>query len=318
MKAIRVTSPGGPEAMEYVDVPTPEPGEGEVLVRVEAAGVNFIDVYHRTGLYAQPLPFTPGSEAAGVVEEVGAGVTDVRAGDRVAYTQIGAYAEYAVVPAAKLVPVPDDIDTRTAAAALLQGLTAHYLTTGSYPLEAGHRVLVHAAAGGVGGILVQMCKAKGAYVFATASTSKLDIAREAGADVVIDYTSEDFETEVMRGTDDAGLDVVYDSVGQSTFDGSLNCVRPRGTLVMYGQSSGPVPPFDILRLSKKSLFLTRPTLNHYTATREELLRRSGELFEAIRGGLVIRIDREIPLRDAGEAHRLLEGRRTIGKLLLIP
>ncbi|MQA89471.1 MAG: zinc-binding dehydrogenase [Gemmatimonas sp.] len=319
MRGIRVGTPGGSEAMEYLEFETPKPGPSEALVRVEAAGVNFIDVYHRTGLYPLPTPFTPGSEGAGVVEAVGSGVTEVREGDRVAFFHIGAYAEKNLVPAAKLVPIPQGIDTKTAAAALLQGATAHYLTTSTFPLGGGEKVLVHAAAGGVGGILVQMCKRREAYVFGTASTSKLAMVREAGADVVIDYTSADFEQEVLGATDGVGLDVVYDSVGQSTFDGSFNCVKQRGMLVMFGQSSGPVPPFDILRLSKKSIFLTRPTLGHYVGDPNELLWRARELFDAIASGVVqIRVDRELPLSEAGEAHRLLEGRKTVGKLLLIP
>ncbi len=319
MKAIRVSQPGGPEAMEYVDIDPPKAGPGEALVRIEAIGVNYIDVYHRTGLYPLPTPFTPGSEAAGVVEEIGADVAEIKVGDRVVYSHVGSYAEQAVVPAAKLVPLPDGLDSRTAAAALLQGLTAHYLTTSTYPLKGGEKVLVHAAAGGVGGILVQMAKSFGAYVFATASTSKLDIVREAGADVIIDYTTSDFEAEILRHTNGEGLDVVYDSVGKTTFDGSLNCVRVRGMLVMYGQSSGPVPAFDVLRLAKKSTYLTRPTLGHYTAKRDELVLRSKELFDAIlAGGVQIRIDRELSLPDAGEAHRLLESRQTVGKLILIP
>jgi NADPH2:quinone reductase len=319
VKAIRVSKPGGPEAMEYLDVDPPSPAVGEALVRIEAVGLNYIDVYHRTGLYPLPLPFTPGSEAAGVVEQVGPDVAEVKVGDRVVYSHVGSYAERAVVPAAKLVAVPDGIDARTAAAALLQGLTAHYLTTSTYPLEGGEKILVHAGAGGVGGILIQMAKSRGAYVFSTASTSKLDIVREAGADTVIDYTTTDFEAEILRHTNGEGLDVVFDSVGRTTFDGSLNCVKVRGMLVMYGQSSGPVPPFDVLRLAKKSAFLTRPTLGHYSAKRDELLWRSRELFESILSGTVrIRIDREIPLREAGEAHRLLESRQTAGKLILIP
>jgi NADPH:quinone reductase len=319
VKAIKVRTPGGPEAMELVDVDTPDPGTGEARVRVSAIGVNFIDVYHRTGLYPLPSPFTPGSEAAGVVEAVGPEVTEVRVGDRVVYSHVGSYAEQAIVPAARLVPIPDGVDERTAAAALLQGMTAHYLVTSTYALKGGEKVLVHAAAGGVGGILVQMAKLRGAYVFATASSSKLDLVRESGADHVIDYTSSDFEAEILRHTDGAGLDVVYDSVGKTTFDGSVNCVGLRGMLVMYGQSSGPVPPFDVLRLAKKSIFLTRPTLASYTSRRDELVWRAGELFESIASGRVrIRIDRELPLRDAGEAHRLLESRQTVGKLLLIP
>lgn len=319
MKAIQVGRPGGPEAMEYIDIDPPAPGPGEAAVRIEAVGVNYIDVYHRIGLYPLPIPFTPGSEAAGVVEEIGPGVTEVKAGDRVVYSHVGSYTERALVPAVKLVPVPEGVDSRTAAAALLQGVTAQYLTTSTYPLKGGEKVLVHAAAGGVGGILVQMAKARGAYVFATASTSKLDIAREAGADMVIDYTNTDFEPVILGATEGQGLDVVFDSVGKDTFDRSMNCVRTRGMLVMFGQSSGPVPPFDVLRLARKSIFLTRPTLAHYTAARDELLWRSRELFDAILSGAVrIRIDREIPLRDAGEAHRLLEGRKTAGKVLLIP
>jgi NADPH2:quinone reductase len=319
VKGIRVYQPGGPEAMEYVDIDLAAPGPGEAVVRVEAIGVNFIDVYHRTGLYPLPLPFTPGSEAAGVVEAIGPGVTEVQVGDRVVYSHVGSYAERALVPATKLVTLPEGIDARTAAAALLQGVTAQYLTSSTYPLQGGEKVLIHAAAGGVGGILVQMAKARGSYVYATASTSKLDVVREAGADYVIDYTTTDFEAEIMRETNGEGLDVVYDSVGRTTFDSSLNCVRVRGMLVMYGQSSGPVPPFDVLRLAKKSIYLTRPTLVHFTTKRDELLARSRELFDAILSGAVrIRVDRTIPLSEAGEAHRLLESRKTVGKLVLVP
>lgn len=319
MKGIRVTTPGGAEALQYVEFDRPVPAAGEALVRIEAIGVNYIDVYHRTGLYPLPNPFTPGSEAAGVVEEVGSGVTQVKVGDRVCYSHIGAYAEYSVVSAGKLVPVPDGIDSRTAAAALLQGVTAQYLTKTTYPLKGGEKVLIHAAAGGVGGILVQMAKRLGAYVFGTASTTKLELVRQAGADVVIDYTKEDFEAIVTEKTGGAGLEVVFDSVGQTTFDKSLNCVKPRGMLVMFGQSSGPVQPFDVLRLAKKSAYLTRPSLAHFIADREELLWRASELFEAIEAGAVtIRIDRELPLSSAGEAHTLLEGRKTAGKLILIP
>lgn len=319
MRGIRVHAPGGPESMEYMELERLRPAAGEVLVRVEAIGVNFIDVYHRTGLYPLPSPFTPGSEGAGVVSEIGEGVSGVRVGDRVAFSHLGTYAESVRVPAGKLVPLPAEIDSRTAAAALLQGLTAQYLTTSTYPLQSGQHALVHAAAGGVGGILVQMAKRLGAVVYGTASTSKLGIVQEAGADVVIDYTEVDFEEEVLGRTDGRGVDVVYDSVGRTTFDGSLNCVRTRGMLVMFGQSSGPVPPVDILRLSKQSIFLTRPSLGHYIADREELLWRSRELFDAILSGAVkIRIDRELPLSEAAEAHRLLEGRETVGKLVLIP
>jgi NADPH2:quinone reductase len=320
MKAIRVQVCGGAEALDYIDVPTPSPGDGEVLVRLEAIGVNFIDVYHRTGLYPMPLPFTPGSEGAGVVESVGANVRDVRPGDRVAYAMVrGSYADYHVVPADRLVPVPEGIDARIAAAAMVQGMTAHYLVASTYPIQAGNKAIVHAAAGGVGGLLVQMAKARGARVYATASTSKLDIPRAGGADVVIDYTHEDFEQIVMDDTNGAGVEVVYDSVGRTTFDKSLNCVATRGLLALYGQSSGTVPPFDPARLAKRAVYLTRPSLAHYTVTREELLWRAREVFDGIRSGaLRLRIDRELPLRDAAEAHRLLESRQTTGKLLLIP
>jgi NADPH:quinone reductase len=319
VKAIRVSRTGGPEVLEYVDAERPTPGEGEAVFRVEAIGVNFIDVYHRIGLYPKPIPFVPGSEAAGVVEDVGPGVSGISRGDRVACAMAGAYAEYAVVPADRLVPLPDGLDARTAAAALLQGMTAHYLASSTYPLQHGETALVHAAAGGTGGILVQLAKRRGARVFGTASTSKLDVAREAGCDEVIDYTAQDFGAEVMRLTEGAGVNVVYDSVGQQTFDRSLDCVRRRGMLVMFGQSSGAVPPFDVLRLSKNSIFLTRPSLAAYTAERDELLWRARELFDAILSGTVrLRIDRELPLAEAAEAHRLLEGRETAGKVLLIP
>lgn len=318
-RGIRVEEPGGPEALRLVEFEVGAPGPGEVLVRNEAAGVNFIDVYHRTGLYELPKPFTPGSEGAGVVEALGEGVSDVAIGDRVAYTNIGSYADAVIVPAARLVPVPDGIDTRTAAAALLQGMTAHYLSSSTYPLQGGERILVHAGAGGVGALLVQMAKARGAYVFATASTSNLKVAEEAGADVVIDYTRNDFVAEIESATAGEGVDVVYDSVGKTTFDGSLACLRARGMLVMFGQSSGPVPPFDLLRLSPRSLYLTRAVLGHYTSSREELLWRAGEVLGAIAAGsLHLRMDRELPLAEAAEAHRLLEGRTTAGKLLLIP
>jgi NADPH2:quinone reductase len=320
MKAIRVSRTGGPEVLEHVDVDRPAPAAGQSLVRVEAIGVNFIDVYHRTGLYKLALPFTPGSEAAGVVEAVGEGVTRVRRGDRVGYAMVpGAYAEYAVVPQEKLVVLPDGIDGKTAAAAMLQGMTAHYLAVSTFPLREGHSALVHAAAGGVGALLVQLAKQRGARVFGTASTRHLDIARQAGADMVIDYTTADFEDEVMRATDGRGVDVVYDSVGKTTFDKSLAVLGRRGMLVLFGQSSGPVAPVDPSRLAKNSLFLTRPSLAAYSATFEELNWRAGELFDAIRSGkLRVRIDRQVPLRDAAAAHRALEARETTGKVLLIP
>ena len=319
MKAIRVTTPGGVEALDLVDTDRPRPGAGEVLVRLAAAGVNYIDIYHRTGFYKVATPFTPGSEGAGIVEQLGDGVTDFAAGDRVAYAMVlGSYAEYHVVPAAKLVRVPDWIELDVAAAVMLQGMTAHYLIDGAYHLTAGKTALVHAAAGGVGGLLVQMAKQRGARVLATASTAKLDIVRGDGADEVIDYTRVSFKEEVLRLTNGTGVDVVYDSVGKTTFDDSLDCVARRGSLVTYGQSSGPVPPFDPLRLGKNGVFLTRPSLAHYTATRDELLWRAASVFDAVKAGLRVRIDRRLPLADAKEAHLLLESRATAGKLLLVP
>jgi NADPH2:quinone reductase len=321
MHAIVVSRAGGPEVLEYREVERPRPRQGEALVRIEAAGVNFIDVYHRTGLYKLSLPFTPGSEGAGVVEEAGSNDAGVKKGDRVAYASVlGSYAEYAVVPADKLVPLPEKVDSRSGAAAMLQGMTAHYLVTSTYVLKAGDTALVHAAAGGVGGLLIQMAKMRGARVFGTVSReAKARIAREAGADEVILYTQTDFEAEVMRLTNGAGVNVVYDSVGKTTFDKSLNCVTRRGLLTLFGQSSGPIPPFDPLRLSKNGIYVTRPSLGHYIATRDELLWRAKELFDWIGSGkLRLRIDRELPLRDAAEAHRVLEARQTMGKVLLMP
>ncbi|MFN2385039.1 MAG: quinone oxidoreductase [Thermoanaerobaculia bacterium] len=320
MHAIRVSAPGGPEILEHVTLEKPKPREGEALARVEAIGVNYIDIYHRTGTYAMTTPFIPGSEAAGVVEEVGPGAAGIRPGDRVAWAMVpGSYAEHAAVPAEKLVTVPPGVDFPTAAASLLQGMTAHYLLVSTYSVQNGDAVLIHAAAGGVGGLLVQMARQRGARVFATASTTKLATVRDLGADSVIDYTTGDFEAEVLRATNGAGVRAVYDGVGRATFDKSLNCVGRRGVLALFGQASGPVPPFDPSRLAKRAIYLTRPSLAHYVATREELLWRAGELFEEIVSGKIrIRIDRELPLRDAAQAHRLLEGRQTEGKLLLIP
>jgi len=321
MHAIQVRQLGGPEVLQYVELERPKPNRGEALVRLESIGVNFIDVYHRTGLYKLPLPFTPGSEGAGVVEEVGEGVTEVKKGDRVAYAMArGAYAEYAVVAAEMLVPIPSGVDFKTAAAATLQGMTAHYLAISTYALKNGHTALVQAAAGGVGGLLVQIAKMRGARVLGTVSTEeKAKMAREDGADEIIPYTEKDFEWETMRLTDNRGVNVVYDSVGKTTFDKSLNCVTRRGTLALFGQSSGPVPPFDPARLAKNGIFLTRPSLTHYTADRKELLWRAGEVLSWIGSGrLRLRIDRELPLRDAAEAHRLLEARKAMGKLLLKP
>ena len=298
----------------------PHPAPGQALVRIAASGVNFIDIYFRTGLYKADAPIALGSEGAGTVEAVGEGVTEVAPGDRVAYAMArGSYAEYAVVPAASLVKIPAHVDFQTAAAAMLQGMTAHYLTHSTFPLKAGDTCLVHAAAGGTGGLIVQMAKNLGARVFGTVSTSeKARIAREAGADEVILYTEQEFDVEARRLTGGRGVDVVYDSVGKTTFDKSLNSLRPRGTLALFGQSSGSVPPFDPTVLNGKgSLFLTRPSLGHYLLTREELLWRAGELLGAIDAGkLRLRIDRTYPLADAASAHRDLESRKTAGKLVL--
>src|SRR5437773_5453406 len=322
MKAIRVHAPGGQEALRYEEIERAAPGPGQVLVKVEAAGVNFIDVYQRTGLYKVPLPFTLGQEAAGSVAAVGPGVTEPKVGDRVAYTSIlGAYAEYAVVPAERVVRLPEGVSTQQGAAAMLQGMTAYYLASATYPLKPGDVCLVHAAAGGVGLLLCQIAQLRGARVIGTVSTrAKATLAREAGAEDVILYTEQDFEVEVKRLTQGAGLQVVYDSVGKTTFDKGLNCLARRGLMVLYGQSSGPVGSFDPLLLSQKgSLFLTRPTLGDYIATRAELLERAGEVLGWIKSGkLKLRIDHEFPLAQAAEAHRALEGRKTTGKVLLIP
>jgi NADPH:quinone reductase len=320
MKAIRVSQTGGPEVLEYVDIEMPAPGPGQALVRLEAIGVNFIDVYHRIGLYKLPLPFVPGSEGAGVVEQTGDGVTLAKKGDRVAYCMVpGAYHEYALVPQEKLVVLPDGVDFSTAAAAMLQGMTAHYLAVSTYALKPGDTCIVQAAAGGVGALLVQIAKMRGAKVFGTASTAHLDVARAAGADVVIDYTKDDFHEVVMSATNGAGVNVVYDSVGKTTFDKSLDCVGRRGTLALFGQSSGPVPAFEPSRLAKNSTFLTRPSLAAYIATHDELSWRAGEILGWIASGKVeLRIDRTVPLRDAAEAHRALEARETTGKVLLAP
>jgi len=322
MKAIQVKETGGPEKMELVDLPQPVPGPGQALVKIAASGVNFIDVYFRAGLYKAELPATLGSEAAGTVESVGASVTEVAPGDRVAYAMArGSYAEYAVVPAAQLVKIPAAIDFQTAAAAMLQGMTAHYLTHSTFALKSGDACLVHAAAGGAGLLLVQMAHRIGARVFGTVSTeAKAQLARQAGADEIIFYTQKDFEAEVRRLTGGRGVDVVYDSVGATTFAKSLGSLRPRGMLALFGQSSGPVPPFDPNILNAKgSLFLTRPTLAHHLSTREELLWRAGDVLGWVASGkLRIRVDRVYPLAEAAEAHRALEGRHTAGKLLLIP
>ena len=322
MNAIRMSAHGGPEVMVHTSVPTPEPGPGEALVRVEAAGVNFIDTYQRAGHYAIPLPATPGSEAAGTVVAVGEGVTSVRIGERVAYQGVlGAYAEFASVPAPRLAPLPDAITTRQGAAAMLQGMTAHYLTVSTFPLRPGHACLVHAAAGGVGLLLCQMARRRGARVIGTASTpEKAALAREAGADHVILYTERDFETDARAMTNGAGVDVVYDSVGRTTFDKSLACLKARGMMVLFGQASGAVPPVDPQVLNRLgSLFLTRPSLHHHVATRDELLWRSGEVLGWVADGtLRLRVGLELPLAQAAEAHRRLEARATTGKVLMIP
>jgi NADPH2:quinone reductase len=323
MKAVRVHEVGGPEVLRYEEAPDPVPGEGQALVRIEAVGVNFIDVYHRTGLYkVASLPFTIGQEAAGTVEALGPGVSDLAVGDRVAWAGImGTYAEKAAVPADRLVPLPEGLSARDGAAAMLQGMTAHYLAVSTYPLKAGDTCLVHAAAGGVGLLLCQIAKLKGARVIATTSTEeKAQLAREAGADEVILYTEKDFAAETRRLTNGEGVQVVYDGVGRTTFDKSLDSLARRGTMALFGASSGPVPPFDPSILNTKgSLYLTRPSMGHYVASRDELRQRAGDVLGWIRDGkLKLRIGLELPLAEAAEAHRALEGRRTTGKVILLP
>ena len=320
MKRIVVQEPGSPDHLMLVETPTPEPGPAEVLVALAASGVNFIDVYFRTGLYAAEPPILLGSEGAGVVERVGREVTEFEPGDRVAYAMVrGSYAQYAVVPAAQLVRIPDDVPAETAAAVMLQGMTAHYLTHSTFPLGPGQTCLVHAAAGGTGGLVVQMAKRRGARVLGTASTAeKAEAARALGADEMIIYSEQDFEAEVKRLTSGRGVDVVYDSVGQATFDKSLKVIRPRGLLALFGQSSGPVPPFDPTILNPRgSLYLTRPSLGHYVATREELQWRGSEVLGMVRdGALTVRISGTYALEDAAQAHRDLEGRKTLGKYVI--
>ena len=322
MKAIQLQKTGGPEVLTLADLPAPRPKPNEAVVKIAAAGVNFIDVYLREGRYPAPLPFIDGQEAAGIVTEIGSEVKTLKAGDRVAYTNVlGSYAEYAAVPADRLLKVPDKITDQQAAATMLQGMTAHYLVYSTYPLKKGETALIHAAAGGVGLLLVQMAKNIGAHVIATVgSEEKARLARDAGADDVIIYTQQDFETETKRVTDGKGVHVIYDGVGKSTFDKDLNVMRPRGYVVLFGGASGPVPPFDPIKLSQKgSLFLTRPTLLHYTSAREELEWRANDLFNMIVAGkLNLRIAHIYKLDQAQQAHRDLEGRKTTGKLLLIP
>ena len=322
MKAIRVHSTGGPEVLTLEELPDPVAGPAELLVKVEAIGVNFLEIYFRQGLYPSPLPFIPGTEVAGVVVGLGAEVKGFRVGDRmVTVSAKGAYATMTVVPADKAVKIPDGVATKVAAAVWLQGLTAHYLTHSTFDLEPGHSCIVHAAAGGVGLLLCQMAKAKGAFVIGTASTpEKRELAKRAGADEVIDYTTQDFSVEARRLTGGAGVDVVYDSVGASTFQRSLQSIRPRGMLVLFGQSSGPVHPIDPQLLNRNgSLFLTRPTLTHYVATRAELEQRAGDLLGWIASGkLDVRIGAEFALADAAKAHLALASRGTTGKTLIIP
>ena len=322
MKAIQVAQTGGPEVLTVVDLPVPTPKASEAVVKIEASGVNFIDVYFREGRYTSPVPFINGQEGAGVVTEIGSDVRDLKVGDRVTYTgALGSYAEYAAVPAARLVKIPEGLSFEQAAAAMLQGMTAHYLVFSTYKLQPGETALVHAAAGGVGRLLVQMAKKIGARVIATAGTEeKAQLARDAGADEVIVYTQADFETETRRLTNDQGVHVVYDGVGKATFEKDLNVMRPRGYVVLFGGASGAVPPFDLIKLSQKgSLYVTRPTLAHYTATREELEERANDVLQMIVDGKVkLRIHNVYPLTEAAQAHRDLEGRKTTGKLLLKP
>ncbi len=322
MKAIQINQTGGPEVLEMAELPIPQPGPGQVLIRIEAIGVNFIEVYFRKGVYKAALPMTPGSEAAGTVEELGPGVTGFAAGDAVASTGVlGSYAEYALVPATQLVKVPGGLSMEQAAAAMLQGMTAHYLSHSTFPLKAGDTALVHAGAGGVGLLLTQMAVQLGAKVISTVSTpAKAELSREAGAAHVILYTKQEFEPEVKRLTDGKGVDVAYDSVGKTTFESSLNCLRPRGMMVLFGASSGPVPPFDLIQLSSKgSLFITRPTMWHYIATRAELEWRAGDVLSwAATGKLKLRTEHIYPLADAAQAQTDLEERKTTGKILLEP
>lgn len=322
MRAVRVHESGGPDVLTVDDVETPEPGPGEIRVRIEAAGVNFIDTYHREGKYPLELPATIGVEAGGIVDAVGPDVTSISVGDRVVYSdQLGAYAELQVVPAAAVVTVPNEVETRTAVSALLQGMTAHYLTHDTYPVQPGTTALIHAAAGGAGHLLTQVCKLRKGRVIATCGTKeKAEFVRSLGADEVVVYTEENFVEAVERLTDGRGVDVVFDGVGKTTFLDGLTCLRPRGMMVLYGQASGPVDPIDPQELNRLgSLFLTRPTLFHYTADRDELEQRASDLFGWITSGrLQVRIDRTVALEEAADAHRYLEGRETRGKVLLIP
>lgn len=322
MNAIQIQSTGGPEVLELAELQIPVPSPGQVLIRVEAIGVNFIEIYFRKGTYKATMPLIPGSEAAGTIEELGTGVTGFKPGDLVASVGVlGSYAEYALVPASQLVKVPAGLTPEQAAAVMLQGMTAHYLATSTYPLKAGDTALVHAGAGGVGLLLTQIAAKMGARVIATVSTKdKAELSREAGAAEAILYTEQDFVAETKRLTGGKGVDVVYDSVGKTTFEGSLNCLRPRGLMALFGGSSGPVPPFDLIQLSGKgSLFITRPTLWHYVATRQELEWRAGEVMAWVASGdLKLRMEHMYPLADAGRAQTDMENRKTTGKILLEP
>jgi NADPH2:quinone reductase len=322
MKAIQIRATGGPDVLELAELPIPVPGPGQVLIRIEAIGVNFIEIYFRKGTYKAALPLIPGSEAAGTIEELGSGVNGFKIGDMVASVAVaGSYAEYALVPAAQLVKVPAGVSPEKAAAAMLQGMTAHYLAYSTWPLKAGETALVHAGAGGVGLLLTQIAARIGARVITTVSSqAKAELSREAGASDVIIYTQQDFEAEIKRLTHGKGADVVYDSVGKTTFEKSLNCLRPRGLLVLFGGSSGPVPPFDLIQLSSKgSLYVTRPTLWHYVASRSELEWRAGDVLGwAASGELKLRTEHVYSLTDAAQAHTDLETRKTTGKILLEP
>jgi NADPH2:quinone reductase len=322
MRAIQMYQTGGPEVLTLADLPMPSPGPGQVLIKIAATGINFIETYFREGRYKAPLPLIPGSEAAGVIEQLGDGVQGFAVGDPVASTSVqGSYAEYALVPAAQLVPVPAGLDLKLAAAAILQGMTAHYLSHSTFAIKPADTALVHAAAGGTGQLLVQMAHSLGARVIATVSTpAKAELARSAGADEVILYTEADFEAETKRLTDGRGVDVVYDSVGKTTFEKSLNCLHPRGMMVLFGGSSGAVPPFDLIQLSTRgSLFVTRPTLKDYIATRADLESRAGDVFDWVAAGkLKVRAEHVYALKDAAQAQIDLASRNTTGKLLLIP
>lgn len=321
MKAIQITEYGGPEVMQYVDLPDPTPGPDQAVVEIQAVGVNFTDIYSRMGVNPPGLPWVAGVEGAGVVKSVGSGVTHVAAGDTVAYSSHpGSYAEQALVPAWRLIKMPEGLSARDGAAAMLQGMTAHYLCYDTYRVQPGDRVLVHSGAGGVGLLLIQMCKKLGAYVYSTVSTeAKAELARGAGADEVILYTQQDFAKEISKATDGAGLQVVYDAVGKDTFDKSVASLAPRGYMVLYGQASGPVDPVDPRVLGNGSKFLTRPGLGDYTATREDLEQRAGAVLSSVQSGeLKLRVEHVLPLSDAAEAHRQLAGRATTGKIILTP